>query len=513
MRTHNDTKNKPTNTRVKLRKAKTFGNIATMVKESRFSGETGIGFSREETARQVTRGDYYSHSWNMTGYDYLDRVKFWRRELGPVTVELSRIHHLSGQRFIEHAEEALEDPDFDPTPYASTTLSIFREFGRIVGEGYVSSYFAVTESGISPDEYLEFTRKAAKDGGKIFAQIVTRGLGSVVKNDGNANEYLEAALKVRELLDMSNSNGRRAMKAFVRNGAVMVRSHTQEVFLTDYGELGARAIEELGTDAAYFLLKCLPQLVSVNHLNPFDFINDMITMRNEYGEKSVRQYLAGIARNTENLKDKGENAQRKLDIAKKAYQDLVDGCNQTAASFLAFRGLDIQEPNRLLENQRAIAWLKANVPSKVFGAAAWYGGRVKDLPLSELVVQIKKCFDEKGPKQTVRELQYAAGVQPYREIEFFPALHPVETMWVGQDAREVTIWGHEGKEDRFLDNKGRERVDMEKYRYYWDEVYPYDEEEVDFMLPPREKERPTSVFPEVRLTEGHQYRLPDFRTK
>ncbi len=404
----------------KIEKANSFCYHCRMSNENRPSvgiGTQPIGMSYDQTVQDlkdlsINRWGY----WNPRSYlldelrscDYgLERYgNGWRPELGPFVVDLAKIAHLSAQRFLEHVHDDItKNPAFDVNAYGKTTLSIYRTLGKAVGDYYTLSYPNAINAGISPQAFHDFVQASARDGGKVFAKWMAWAATDVLAAGGNLEEFELAALKIRE------KGGVRLVKPFAQNASDMILARRQEVFMQDFEELSTNAIDTLGKDATYWLLRVLPKLVAKHKVNPFDFYQDMVDMATESGQVAVKQYLGGLSKNLETLGDaEGEGAQERLSTAYNSFVELRGTSGNTAAAFFAFRGLDMSTPAALQINERAIALFRKNAESKVFHATAWFGSKIDTMELPALLRLIGTYAREYGAEKAIEEVKYAAGV-------------------------------------------------------------------------------------------------------
>lgn len=454
-----------------------------MVRESHLArGDTGVGLSNTETIKRVdeltTGGGWDSRRYLNEELRRWGDYRGWRSELGPFVVDLARISYLSAERFLEHIHEPLRNnPDFDIKSYGDTSMSIYEELGRNVGDYYTRSYpYVVGEGidpekfpdfkGLSPEEFHDFIQKCGVDGGREFARWMADASIAVLSAGGNLEEFEAFALKIRE------KGGAKLIKPLAQNAGEITLARRQEVFFQDFEELTLNSIDTLGEDATYWLLRALPTLITKHKVNPFDFVHDMEEIAAKYGQITVRQYLGGLCKNLKTLGDaKEEDAQERLDAARDAYQELIDACGKTASSFFAFRGLDLSSVAALQINQKSIAQLKRRARPKVFHATAWFGSKIETLEFTTLLGLVATYAEQYGAEQAVKELQYAAGaIRNGGFVAGFPIPHSTRYDY--------------GAADFDGDTRGEE----------WEPDVSGIENEVD-------------------LLEGRQYRLPDFKVE
>ena len=432
-----------------------------MIPESHLARrDTSIGLSSTETLHQIELEVKNGGGWDAKKYlkkeiERWDYNRRWRSELGPFVVDLAQTSYLSAERFLEHVRDPLrENPDFDIKAYGNTSMLIYGKLGRNVGDYYTRSYPYVVGAGIDPEKFPnfkglspqafhDFIQKCGIDGGREFARWMADASIAVLSAGGNLEEFEAVALKIRE------KGGAKLIKPLAQNAGEITLARKQEVFFQDFEELTLNAIDTLGKDATYWLLRALPTLVAKHKVNPFDFVHDMEEIAAKYGQITVRQYLGGLCKNLKTLGDvKEEEAQERLDTAHNAYQELIDACGKTASSFFAFRGLDLSSVAALQINQKSIALLKRRVKPKVFHATAWFGSKIETLELTALLGLVATYAEKHGAEQTVKELQYAAGaIRNGGFVAGFPILHSTKYNHYGETGFDEETRGEWEYED------------------------------------------------------------------
>ena len=505
---------------------KNSGKIATMIPESHLTTPEERFSHTFQEAENITTGG----GWDARKY-FLSELRswrnVWRQELGPTVLQVAKISYLSAQRFLEHAsEDILRNPRFDAEKYGTTTASIYRTLGRTVGDDYTRSYPYVVEGsgfveekgfqGLTPEQFEKFILESARDGGKIFAKWMAVAAPNIVPG-GNFKEFKEAALAIRK------KGGTKLVKPFAQNARNLALARRQEVFSQDFEQLTIEAIDKLGKDATYWLLRVLPTLVTKHKVNPFDFVHDMEDMAENYGQRTVKQYLGGLCKNLKTLGEiQGEEAQERLDAARKAHQELIDTCGKTASTFFAFRGLDLSSVASLQINQRSIAVLKRRAKPKVFHATAWFGSKIETLELTTLLRLVTTYAEKQGVEQAVKELQYAAAaIRNGCFVAGFPIPHLTRYNYgqngFDEDVRgewEYDVSGIENEvnlEEEFLEH-GKDDLSVDDQERTQDE-FEFDTGVIDDDGFPNEEKLDNSFGTDTLLLEGHQYRLPDFRSK
>lgn len=308
-----------------------------------------------------------------------------------------------------------------------------RSYPYVVGVGIDPEKFP-NFKGLSPEKLHDFIQKCGADGGREFARWMADASIAVLSAGGNLEEFKATALEIRK------KGGAKLVKPFAQNAGEITLARRQEVFMQDFGELTLNAIDTLGKDATYWLLRALPTLVAKHKVNPFDFVCDMEEIAAKYGQITVRQYLGGLCKNLKTLGDaKEEEAQERLDTARNAYQELIDACGKTASSFFAFRGLDLSSVSSLQINQKSIALLKRRAKPKVFHAKTWFGSKIETLELTTLLGLVTTYAEKHGAEQAVKELQYAAAARRNGSfIAGFPIPHSTKYDYGASDFDEET---------------------------------------------------------------------------
>lgn len=336
---------------------------------------------------ELLHGDQYKFIGPARGLDRAVELATARGFWDPVLQErterfVTSFGMLYGENFLQAAIKIKQKDSSDEVQdkLYDNALQAYRRLKKRAGQFFLLSYPKMIELGQDPDQYLARVEIAKDAGGSLFAAKFARYLPNVIVAGGNQDEYGSAALAIRHEASFKMSS------LFMSLAPEMATEGEGSMY--DYA---ARVEDSINTVGPELTSWAMPAYVYLQHRAGRDSQqtqDDLLSMRDEHGERAAKWYAAGLRRIGEDFISSHPTNPSKhyrmhrnefmrlgtkpstLDTLVKfrdSYLDVLNGLGITAASFYA-RTVEFDDP---ISYKDALLYTQQILGKTFFDKALW----------------------------------------------------------------------------------------------------------------------------------------------
>lgn len=265
--------------------------------------------------------------------------------------------------------------------------------------------------------------------------------------------------------------GQRILKPFVLDAHSMQR---MKITTREFADISERAIETLGRDVAYWVLRNMTLLTQLGY-DPYKFSSDTERLLQERGANVARWYASGFGgvaevkfelleqiRRIEKMRVKDLESYFKYNFEetllelrrrndafdplefKEKYLEILDAVGQSAATCYAIcmrEGMPSWRAHEVSELQSLPEELKEfhrHVSKKVFSSAMWFAPKIAGVHVVKVLNDIERVSAEHDEEVAIDAIKYTYGIKKREGTQDFLTLPP-KHITANQDDEEQEL--------------------------------------------------------------------------